>query len=367
MKNKKRLTVSRIADRIVLRFVLSCLLLAFALVGGFCLARFLCSLVVWRGSEPLYRPLKTLEVLAPVVIVLLLLGGVFLLGIFSIRSAARYLNDLADAAKSLSHPDENPIRLPEELSDVENELNLAREQALRNIDAANEAVQRKNDLIMYLAHDLKTPLASVIGYLTLLRDEGQISEKLRTRYLSIALDKAERLEELMNEFFEITRFNLSHIDLQYSRIDLTRLLEQLIYEFTPMLREKSLTCRLLAPEELTLRCDGDKMQRVFDNLLRNAVLYSYEGTEITITAAAADGCLRVEFADRGPEIPREKLERIFEQFYRLDAARGTGSGGAGLGLAIARQIAELHGGTITADSQGETATFTVTLPLTQLP
>lgn len=93
---------------------------------------------------------------------------------------------------------------------------------------------------MYLAHDLKTPLSSVIGYLTLLRDEGQISDELRERYLSISLDKVERLEDLINEFFEITRFNFSNITLIYSKINLTRMLEQLAYEFKPMLAEKNL-------------------------------------------------------------------------------------------------------------------------------
>lgn len=93
-------------------------------------------------------------------------------------------------------------------------------------------------MIMYLAHDLKTPLSSVIGYLTLLKDESQMSKELREKYLSISLDKAERLEDLINEFFEITRFNMSNITLQYTKINLTRMLEQLIYEFKPMLKEK---------------------------------------------------------------------------------------------------------------------------------
>ena len=160
------------------------------------------------------------------------------MAVASINRAVRNLNNMVEAAKKLSHPDETPIELPEELSNIQDELNLAREQALRNIDTANDALQRKNDLIMYLAHDLKTPLASVIGYLNLLRDEGQISEELREKYLSISLNKAERLEDLIDEFFEIARFNLSTVTLQYSRINLTRLLEQLTYEFKPMLREK---------------------------------------------------------------------------------------------------------------------------------
>ncbi len=355
--------MSQISGRIVLRFVLSCLLLVAVPLGGFYLAQFLCSLIVWDYRDPLYRILKMLEALSPVIMVLSFLAGVFILALLSIKRAVRYLDDMVDAAKSLSHPDNNPIQLPGELNDIQNELNLAREQALRNIDTANDAVQRKNDLIMYLAHDLKTPLASVIGYLTLLRDEGQISEELREKYLSISLDKAERLEDLINEFFEIARFNLSTITLQYSRINLTRFLEQLIYEFTPMLREKHLTCKLQAEEDLPLRCDADKMQRVFDNLLRNAVQYSFEDSQIDIIVGQQPESVAIRFINRGDTIPQGKLDRIFEQFYRLDAARSTKSGGAGLGLAIAKQIVELHGGTITARGEWEETVFTVTLPL----
>ena len=215
---------------------------------------------------------------------------------------------------------------------------------------------------MYLAHDLKTPLSSVIGYLTLLHDEGEIAPALREKYLSIALDKANRLEDLINEFFEITRFNLSAIELQYGAADLSRLLEQLTFEFQPMLREKNLTCALSTPETFPIRCDANKLQRVFDNLLRNAVLYCYPGTEITVTAERVGNFAVVRFRNRGDTIPPDKLSRIFEQFYRLDTARSS-TGGAGLGLAIARQITQLHGGSLTGESRDDTVTFTVTLPI----
>lgn len=363
MKNKNKRRLSQISNRIIVRFVLSFFILILILVGGFFLARFLSSSIIWQEGNLLYRILKRLEALSPIIIVLTLIAGTFVLAIISIIRSIRYLNNMVDAAKRLSHPDENAIELPEELSDIQNELNLAREQALRNIDAANDAVQRKNDLIMYLAHDLKTPLASVIGYLNLLHDEKQISEELREKYLAISLDKAERLEDLINEFFEIARFNLSTITLQSSRINLTRLLEQLIYEFKPMMQEKNLSCRLSIADGVMLRCDADKIQRVFDNLLRNAVIYSYENTDIHIVAAEQAGKLRIRFINHGDTIPEEKLERIFEQFYRLDAARSTNSGGAGLGLAIARQIVELHGGTITAKSEQERIAFEVILPV----
>ena len=251
---------------------------------------------------------------------------------------------------------------PEDYGDIAAQMTEIRAQMRSREQILREETARKNDLILYLAHDLKTPLASVIGYLNLLRDEEQISRPLQERYLSITLDKAERLEDLINEFLDMARFNLSDITRQYSRIDLTRLLEQLTFEFGPMLREKDLTCRLDAPEELMLRCDANKLQRVMDNLLRNAVAYSFSGTEIAIAAGQQGEQVVIRFVNQGPTIPPENLQRIFQQFYRLDVSRSTSSGGAGLGLAIAKRIVELHHGTIEAKSEDERIEFVVTLP-----
>ena len=280
-----------------------------------------------------------------------------------LKKVVAYVDELQEATGKLFDSNVDYIELSPELSEIAAKINRLKQESEANARLAKENEQRKNDLIMYLAHDLKTPLSSVMGYLMLLHDEPLISEELREKYLSIALNKAERLEDLINEFFEITRFNLSNITLQYKEIDLTRLLEQLIYEFTPMLREKGLQCDLNAPETIVLRCDADKIQRVFDNLLRNAVIYSFNDTTITIAAEPHEKDVTIVFENCGNTIPKEKLSQIFEQFYRLDTARSTSSGGAGLGLAIAKQIIELHKGTITAESEDDIIRFTVTLPL----
>lgn len=279
-----------------------------------------------------------------------------------LRSFTKYFNEINKGIDALVQESSDDVVFSPELSTVERKIYEIKKTLERRKVEAEIAEKRKNDLVMYLAHDLKTPLSSVIGYLTLLKDEQQISDELRERYLSISLEKAERLEDLINEFFEITRFNLSEITLQYSRINLTRLLEQLSFEFQPMLKEKDLTCELQAAEDIMLRCDANKIQRVFDNLLRNAVLYSYPNTKIGITAEKQDEQIVIRFKNHGDTIPAEKLSRIFEQFYRLDAARSS-RGGAGLGLAIARQIVEQHGGMIDAVSADDTVEFTVTLPL----
>ena len=280
-----------------------------------------------------------------------------------LRWGQRDLSRVIAMADRLTDPGKGEIELPPALAEAEARLNLARQKALTNAAAAREAEQRKNDLIMYLAHDLKTPLTSVIGYLTLLQDEPQISTELRARYTGIALHKAQRLEDLINEFFEITRFNLSHLELDTQPVDLKRLLEQVVSEFEPVFREKRLRCTLDLPAELRYEGDPDKLARVFDNLLRNAEHYSFPDTCVEIQARQEEDAITLQFTNAGRTIPPEKLDRLFEQFFRLDSSRGTSSGGAGLGLAIARQIVQAHGGTIRADSADNTITFTVTLPI----
>ena len=288
---------------------------------------------------------------------LLVAAGLFY---FYLRWLTRYFEDISRGMDALLQDVAGEISLPPELLPIERKMNLAKHTIDRQKSDMLLAEQKKNDLVMYLAHDLKTPLASSISYLNLLRDEKQLSEELREKYLTIALAKSERLEDLINEFLEIARYSLSTITLQYGEINLTRLLEQLVYEFQPVLDQKGLTCRLAAGEDIRLNCDADKMQRVFDNLLRNAVNYSYDGTEITIEAESGEDSVKLRFSNHGGTIPKEKLERIFEQFCRLDTGRS--SSGAGLGLAIAKQIVTLHKGTITAESRDGLTVFTVTLP-----
>ena len=235
----------------------------------------------------------------------------------------------------------------------------SREQKLQQETA------RKNDLITYLAHDLKTPLTSVIGYLSLLDEVPDMPQPQREKYTHIALEKSQRLEGLINEFFEITRYNLQQLTLDREPVDLSYLLVQLTDEFYPILQAHGNTAELNAPETLTVSGDSAKLARVFNNILKNAVAYSDRDTPIRIRAEEADGQVSVFVENQGRTIPPQKLETIFEKFFRLDEARATATGGAGLGLAIAKEIVTLHGGSISAHSQNRRTTFRVTLPSEQ--
>ena len=322
----------------------------------------ICRSLIWYETNPLYHLLNWVRDYYFFVFAFVILVGWVVISYYFIARPNQQLQALIEASGQLSQPTEEPIRLPPAMKSVEDQLNLAREEALHAQRTAREAEQRKNDLVVYLAHDLKTPLTSVIGYLTLLRDEPQISPELRARYTGIALEKAERLEDLINEFFDITRFNLSHLELEKQTVDLSRMLQQVVSEFEPMLAEEQLTCALDLPARMDYPCDPDKLARVFDNLLRNACHYSTPGTNVQISGAGTDTSIVLSFHNEGRTIPPEKLERIFDQFFRLDSSRATRTGGAGLGLAIAKEIVELHGGTISARSWDNQVEFQVTLP-----
>ena len=275
---------------------------------------------------------------------------------------AGYVEEIVEASETLTSPNEELIRLSPVLHQVEDRMNQIKQTAINNERAARDELQRKNDLIVYLAHDIKTPLTSVIGYLSLLYEAPDMPPEQKAKYVGITLEKANRLDQLIDEFFEITRFNLQHIEVNMAKINLALMLRQMADEFYPMLAPQNKTADVDAPENLIIWGDADKLSRVFNNVLKNAISYSHKNTTISITAVNEDDNTVIRFANQGDTIPAEKLERVFEKFFRLDSARSSHTGGAGLGLAIAKEIVEAHGGSISAASEANQTVFTVVLP-----
>lgn len=269
--------------------------------------------------------------------------------------------ELTDAMQEFVRTQKVP-ELPEKYAKIQKQMEQIQQMERHSRELAQTEAQRKNDLVTYLAHDLKTPLASVVGYLCLLDEAPDMPEAQKEKYTGIALQKAYRLDDLINEFFDITRFNLQTIELQKVRFDLAMLLRQLADEFYPMLTQKGITAAVQVPETLALAGDPDKLARVFNNILKNAAAYSYENSEICMTAKKEDNHIVVSVISHGEVIPLQKLDMIFEKFYRLDSSRSTHTGGAGLGLAIAKKIVTAHGGKIHAESSEEQTAFIVELP-----
>ncbi|ERI91376.1 ATPase/histidine kinase/DNA gyrase B/HSP90 domain protein [Clostridiales bacterium oral taxon 876 str. F0540] len=281
---------------------------------------------------------------------------------FSISWFTKYFDEISIGMDRLVEESGEEIILSPELDFMEYKLNQIKNNLEKQKKAALEAEQRKNDLVVYLAHDIKTPLTSVIGYLSLLDEATDMPPKQKAKYVGITLEKAYRLEQLINEFFEITRFNLQSIILNKEKINLLFMLQQMADEFYPMLTPQGKQVSVNVPDGFTLWGDADKLARVFNNILKNAIAYSYEDSVINISAWQQDRYIIITFTNQGNPIPQAKLETIFEKFYRLDSARSTNTGGAGLGLAIAQEIVTAHDGTISVESTTENTTFTVKLP-----
>lgn len=291
--------------------------------------------------------------------------SIYLISHFHARSQVR--KSISKTSRMLhtyiNHDLDSDEIFPPDYAEIAAQIVQIKSTMQRHEQAMKTETDRKNDLITYLAHDLKTPLTSVIGYLDLLEEAADMPKEQRKKYIHITLEKALRLEKLINEFFEITRYNLQQIVLENETIDLSYMLMQLTDEFYPLLTSHGNIIELQAEDDLTVYGDSVKLARVFNNILKNAISYSYPNTPIKVYAGKRENDIFICFINHGKTIPVEKLNAIFEKFFRMDEARSTNTGGAGLGLAIAKEIVTLHGGTINASSENEMTTFSVTLPL----
>ena len=274
-----------------------------------------------------------------------------------------YVFAVSESADKLFDKNVEYINLPPEMVEVEKKLNHFKTEAIKNERLARENEQKKDELIVYLAHDIKTPLTSMIGYLSLLSEIKDMPQEQRNRYIGIAVDKSYRLEYLINELFDVARFNSEKIVLEKEEINLNLMLEQIADDFYPTLKEMNKKINFTSDEKTILYADPDKLSRVFNNLIKNAVNYSKENTDIDISILNKENQATVKITNKGKQIPKEKLDKIFEKFYRLDSSRTSKTGGSGLGLAIAKEIVELHGGRIYAESDMKETTFSVILPI----
>ena len=276
----------------------------------------------------------------------------------------RYFDQIVAGVDQLSHESDQPFVMSPELGFMATKLTEVQTKLKKRTEEAKAAEQRKNDLVVYLAHDIKTPLTSVVGYLSLLDEAPDMPPEQRKRYVQVALEKAYRLEGLINEFFEITRYRFQSVPLNRTQVDLCLMLVQLQDELYPLLTDRGKTMRLDVSEDLTVEGDSAKLARVCNNILKNAVAYSEAGSEILVEGFQTEGQVVLRFTNDG-EIPADQLDHIFEKFYRLDTSRNSATGGSGLGLAIARDIVRLHSGEVSARCENGRTIFTVLLPISQ--
>ncbi|MEG0013039.1 MAG: HAMP domain-containing sensor histidine kinase [Cellulosilyticaceae bacterium] len=248
----------------------------------------------------------------------------------------------------------------DELAKVALDIAYMEEQIKNQIDAQMQAEKTKNELITNVAHDLRTPLTSIIGYVGLIKDKKFESEEEYEKYLDIAYSKAEKLKVLIEDLFEYTKLNNQAVNIKKESMSVASLMNQLIEELMPIAEEKEVTIRTdIKAIDTTIRADIPKMTRVFENLVENAIKYTESGEVVEITVEEMSGEVFISIRNKCKEIPQEDIDRLFDRFYRSDASRNSNTGGSGLGLAIAKNIVKLHGGEIWAQMSGNIISFNV--------
>lgn len=298
----------------------------------------------------------------PAAIVLYMLGCLIIV-FWQLSRSLKYFDELSGAVAKIISDRTQPVELPPALSITQNELNSIRADALSDELAAKTAEERKDELVAYLAHDIRTPLTSILGYMSILDESPELPEKLRKKYIHTVIEKGERLEGLVNELFEITRYNLQRIPIEREHVDVRLFLDQIAEEFYPQgsVKNLSINVQVDAPDNAEFFVDPEKLARALGNIVRNAISYAEPETSVELKACRTDECWTISVTDNGREISSEHLETIFERFYREDGARSANSGGAGLGLAIAKEIVVAHNGTITAQSKDGVTVITMKL------
>ncbi len=276
-----------------------------------------------------------------------------------------YFNEINRGIERIQNGDMDTaitVRGGDELSEIADSINHMKYELKKSMESERQSEQMKNELVTNVAHDLRTPLTSTIGYLELLHRGEFKDEESRKKYTEVAYQKAKTLETLINELFDYTRFQKGKVGLNLMPLDITMFLAQLIEEFRLRIEEENLTCITDIPKEpIMIEADGDKLARAFSNLLTNAVKYGADGKQIKLSLIDLEDQVYVSITNYGKVIPQQDLPYVFDKFYRVEQSRNKKTGGTGLGLAIAKNIVLMHNGEISAKSDEMGTVFIVCL------
>ncbi len=249
------------------------------------------------------------------------------------------------------------------LNEKEKESAILKENERLAFDAERNAEKQKNDLITNVAHDLRTPLTTIVGYLELIKNNLQLSPDDIQKYSTVAYEKSKRLQAMMDDLFEFTSLDQANVRVHMTTINISELIMQLVDEFYPTFQEHDLEPIIhISSPNLLIKGDGQLIARVFDNLLSNAVKYGDDHNRIHVDVINDEQTVTIKIMNYGTPINKEDLPYIFDKFFRSDSSRSSQTGGTGLGLAIAKNIVQIHNGNILATSHKDKTTFVVSLP-----
>lgn len=301
------------------------------------------------------------------ILALIAATGMFILIIFRLtRNKIAYIEYLSTCLEEISKGNldyEIEVIGEDELAQVAKSITHMENELKYQIEAQVKTEKSKNELVTNVAHDLRTPLTSIIGYIGLVKSKGYKTQEEADKYLDIAYNKSEKLKVIIEDLFELTKLHQHGVQLNQSRISISNLLHQLTEELMPLANDKQIEIETyIDTHETNVYVDIAKMTRVFENLIENAIKYCPEKETVYVELRSMKNHIYVAVSNPAEEISREEIEKFFERFYRADQSRNSSAGGSGLGLAIAKNIVELHGGTIKADLNQDLICFKVILP-----
>lgn len=274
-------------------------------------------------------------------------------GNYGVQCEVEYDDELGSLAANINV-------LSKTLLAKEKESEKLKEKERAALDIERNAERQKNELITNVAHDLRTPLTTIVGYLELIKDDTALSKEDVHKYSGIAYEKSIRLQEMMDDLFEFTKLDNADIKLNKSMINLSGLIMQMTNEFYPSFKDCNITPIVDLPEEnIYVQGDGQLLARVFDNLISNALKYGYHNTDLKIEVSGDEKYATVKVINHGDTIASEDIPLLFNKFYRTDSSRNSKTGGTGLGLAITKNIVDLHHGDISVTSDDQITTFIV--------
>ncbi|KRO05490.1 Signal transduction histidine kinase [Levilactobacillus paucivorans] len=258
-----------------------------------------------------------------------------------------------------------PFRVSGDVQRVVDSVNALVDSVISSMNEERAIEKSKDELITNVSHDIRTPLTSIIGYLGLIEDQQYHSEEDLLKYTHTAFLKSKQMKSLVDDLFEYTKVRQTDTPLSITKIDLAAMLEQLAASFELEGQKKAMTVGASStPASLMMEADPEKLVRVFNNLVSNALKYGNGGSEINLIAKqVSPDELEVRVTNDGPKIPKASLALIFERFYRVEESRSKETGGTGLGLAIAQSIVALHGGYIYVESDDHLTSFVIHLPV----
>ena len=274
-------------------------------------------------------------------------------GNYGVQCEVEYDDELGSLAANINV-------LSKTLLAKEKESEKLKEKERAALDIERNAERQKNELITNVAHDLRTPLTTIVGYLELIKDDSALSKEDVHKYSGIAYEKSIRLQEMMDDLFEFTKLDNADIKLNKSMINLSGLIMQMTDEFYPSFKDCNITPIVDLPEEnIYVQGDGQLLARVFDNLISNALKYGYHNTDLKIEVSGDEKYATIKVINHGDTIAPEDIPLLFNKFYRTDSSRNSKTGGTGLGLAITKNIVDLHHGDISVTSDDQITTFIV--------